>query len=128
VPVRLSLDVVPALVAPRAARREVAAHLCLPADVAGDVDLIVSELVANAVRHGAPPIHLTASVDDRVLRIEVHDHNPTMGQPTPDSRGLAIVTALTSQNGVTPDGDDGKSVWAELPVPEATCGETGDLE
>jgi hypothetical protein len=57
------------------------------------------------------------NLEDGVLRVAVHDWEPDMGSPTSDSRGLTLVAHLTSRWGVTPDGDGGKSVWAELPAP-----------
>ena len=114
---RISLHVGPSAGSPRAARHHIAAHLDLPADIAANVDVIVSELVANAVLHGTPPIQATATLQHGTLRIAVHDQDPEMGSPTPDSRGLTLVAHLSTSWGVTPDGDGGKSVWAELPAP-----------
>jgi anti-sigma regulatory factor (Ser/Thr protein kinase) len=113
-----SLQVDPDLGAIRAARHHIAAHLRLPTDIAADVSIIVGELVANAVLHGAPPIQATVTLDHGILRVAVHDHDAEMGSPTPDSRGLTIVAGLATDWGVTRDGDGGKSVWARLPLPQ----------
>ena len=48
------------------------------------VDRVVSNLVVNAIRHGAPPICVRASVEDGRLRITVEDEGP--GVP-PELRG-----------------------------------------
>jgi hypothetical protein len=114
---RISFEVDPVPAAARAARHRIAAHLHPPADIAAELDIVVGELVANAILHGTPPIQATVTLEDGVLRVAVHDQDPDMGSPTPDSRGLAIVAHLTTDWGVTHDGDGGKSVWAELPVP-----------
>jgi anti-sigma regulatory factor (Ser/Thr protein kinase) len=87
------------------------------------VALVVSELVANAIAHGAAPITLTVSrLDDRAW-IEVTDGG--LGRPQRRGRaealsgdgglGLNIVEALADRWGV--DGREGtglKSVWCEL--------------
>lgn len=117
-----SFEVDPAPVGVRAARHRIAAHLDLPADIAAEVDVIVGELVANAVLHGIPPIRATVTLDHGVYRIAVHDQDPEMGSPTADSRGLTIVAHLTTGWGVTHDGDGGKSVWAELAAPAPQTG------
>ena len=83
-------------------------------DVGLDLDIVVGELVNNAVLHGSPPIEVMVTFEGGVLRIAVHDQDPDMGSPTPDSRGLAMVTRLATDWGITRDGDGGKWVWAEL--------------
>jgi two-component sensor histidine kinase len=113
----ISLEVDPVPGGVRAARHSIAAHLHLPADIAAEVDIIVGELVANAALHGTSPIQATVTLAHGVLRVAVHDQEPAMGQPTPDSRGLPIVAHLTTDWGVTHHGDGSKSVWAELAAP-----------
>ena len=86
-----------------------------------DVLMVVSELVANAVRHadGAVGIDLLRSGDR--LAVEVADASP--GVPKLDNasveeehgRGLMMVDRLTDRWGSRPT-DDGKVVWAELAV------------
>jgi anti-sigma regulatory factor (Ser/Thr protein kinase) len=81
--------------------------------------LIVSELVANAVVHGAPPVELTLRYEDDEVTIEVADGDPTVervrqGEPSrsrPDGRGLQIVASLAKRWGVRPF-SSGKIVWA----------------
>jgi signal transduction histidine kinase len=53
-------------------------ELDVPADLAAVADplvleRVVSNLLANAVRHGAPPIHISAEQRDRHLRVSVED-------------------------------------------------------
>jgi anti-sigma regulatory factor (Ser/Thr protein kinase) len=84
--------------------------------------LIVSELVSNAVRHArphGPAVGLRLCVTGGALRIEVHDGDPRpprlrAAAPLAESgRGLLILDALTSAWGAAAAGR-GKAVWAEL--------------
>ena len=90
-------------------------------NVAEDAELVVSELVTNALRHASGRIELTALLLDEALVVSVSDGD----QPLPrlrrvrDSdeggRGLQLVAMLASRWGsrVTPEG---KVVWCELPL------------
>jgi anti-sigma regulatory factor (Ser/Thr protein kinase) len=83
--------------------------------------LVVSELVTNAVVHGAEPIEMCASVEDGTLRIEVSDSDPDTSIVVPPiqapdqvgGRGLSIIGSVTRQWGAVANGT-GKVVWAEL--------------
>jgi anti-sigma regulatory factor (Ser/Thr protein kinase) len=95
----------------------------LPADVVTDAELLVSELVSNAVLHGSPAITLRVDLDPPCIGVEVEDHgksvpNTTIEPPAPtmlSGRGLMIVDKLSAAWGVTPtDPPPGKSVWFEL--------------
>ena len=87
-------------------------------DVAGDAELVVSELVTNAALHGEAPITVRVLVN-RVARIEVHDAGRSapillkQGTDAMTGRGLSMVAAIASDWGVEPS-DVGKAVWAEL--------------
>ncbi|MDQ1679216.1 MAG: hypothetical protein QOI42_75, partial [Frankiaceae bacterium] len=89
------------------------------ADLGLDVELVVSELVTNAVLHAGVPVRLSVTVGPEAVRIEVRDASralPVRPLHTEDAmtgRGLALVTALTRQWGVEAV-DDGKVVWAEV--------------
>ncbi len=107
--------------APAEARREVAASLAGTdlAHLTSDAELVVSELVSNALLHGAPPIRLIVDVGTDRLRLAVFDgsttppgHNNT-GEEAMTGRGLMVVEALTVRRGVERRGA-GKEVWAEL--------------
>ncbi|MDR6979608.1 serine phosphatase RsbU (regulator of sigma subunit)/anti-sigma regulatory factor (Ser/Thr protein kinase) [Streptomyces sp. 3330] len=81
-------------------------------------ELIVSELVTNAIRYGRPPVRLRL-IHDRALLCEVSDGSST----TPHlrrarvfdegGRGLLLVAQLAERWG-TRHARRGKTVWAEL--------------
>jgi anti-sigma regulatory factor (Ser/Thr protein kinase) len=88
--------------------------------------VVLSELVTNAVLHGAEPIEVCVSGVGDALRIEVSDGDaqsarlvPRAQQPgRPGGFGLHIVDALARRWG-TEVREDGKTVWAEIgPDPE----------
>ena len=101
------------------------AHDCLTRwqleDQAADVELVVTELVTNAIRHSRGPV--TLSIGRLLNRIIVQVQDPSPEQPEPDEpdvladngRGLLLVEELASDWGSTPT-DGGKRVWAELPL------------
>jgi anti-sigma regulatory factor (Ser/Thr protein kinase) len=85
------------------------------------VTLAVSELVANAVRHGRPPVAMSLSRLRGRVRVEVHDEAParTVDRPSPaegaeSGRGLLIVEALADGTGIRDIDGDGKVVWADF--------------
>ncbi|MFD7427203.1 SpoIIE family protein phosphatase [Streptomyces sp. NPDC059818] len=84
-------------------------------------ELIVSELITNAVRYGTPPLHLRLLLD-RTLTCEVHDTSPVAPHlrhaRTVDEggRGLFIVSRLATHWG-TRYGSDGKALWTEQEIP-----------
>jgi len=105
----------------RAARRVVgdAVRDQVSPDALDDLLLATSEVVTNAVEHGAPPISLLVSCDDERVRVEVHDGSPLRpraGDPRPTDirgRGMRIVERLVDRWGVDPHAH-GKTVWLEL--------------
>ena len=84
--------------------------------------LLVSEVVANAVEHGSPPIVASLDWDGARLRVEVRDCAlalPVRRQPGHDDdggRGIWLVDRNASAWGVE-QVDGGKSVWFELRGP-----------
>ncbi|WP_375488958.1 ATP-binding protein [uncultured Jatrophihabitans sp.] len=98
----------------------------LGSDMLDDVQLIVAELVSNAIRHGRPDISLIMRVDPFAIDVAVLDHGREMppGEATrPDDlsgsgRGLLLVDHLAHRWGVEPlDSEPGKSVWASITRP-----------
>jgi serine/threonine-protein kinase RsbW len=88
-----------------------------------DVQLLVSELVTNAVRHAnldeGDVISLVVEVADHALRVEVHDPGggfvpsaPSPDPVRPSGWGLYLVAELADRWGV--DSDDTTLVWFEL--------------
>jgi anti-sigma regulatory factor (Ser/Thr protein kinase) len=81
--------------------------------------LAASELVANAVRHGRPPLDLDVRRVGAGWLVEVFDGEPaaplarTVGQLAESGRGLLIVDRSTERSGWAPHGD-GKVVWIEV--------------
>ena len=84
------------------------------------VDLVVTELVANALLHAAPPITVRISRIADGVHIVVADSSnqlPVTVQPGAGSmtgRGLTIVTALARRWDVDPLPQGGKLVWADV--------------
>ncbi|MFF1359586.1 SpoIIE family protein phosphatase [Streptomyces sp. NPDC058297] len=90
-------------------------------DTAYAAELIVSELITNAIRYGAPPLQLRL-IKNHTLTCEVHDDSATSPQlrhaRTVDEggRGLFIVAQLAQRWG-TRYTTEGKTVWSEQTLP-----------
>ncbi|WP_338698068.1 SpoIIE family protein phosphatase [Streptomyces sp. Q6] len=88
--------------------------------------LAASELVANSLQHGTPPMRLRLRRTDRRLIIEVtdgDDHLPRRRRADPadeTGRGIAIVATITSNWGSRRTPGGGKAVWCEFVLPRAT--------
>ncbi|MDQ1602045.1 MAG: hypothetical protein QOD68_3519 [Actinomycetota bacterium] len=107
-----------ALLARRYARAQCAGHT--PPTLVEDVELVVSELVTNAMRHGRGQITMHLEVaPDRVV-VGVQDQGA--GHPSPrepdatgvNGRGLALVAILATEWGVRLAPAGGKVVWCVL--------------
>ena len=111
-------------------RRAVVADLegrDLPEEIISEAEIVVSELVANAIRHAKPladgTIRVHWKVKAGVVEIEVSDGGgPLTPKPAPRSvwastgRGLRIVRSLAHEWGVTEE-RSGRTVWASLGGP-----------
>lgn len=84
-----------------------------------DATLVVSELVANATRHGGA-CRLCLQVSDTRVTVEVYDASPGLPRVRPltawgeSGRGLAMVRCLAERLDVDPLGGGGNRVRAVL--------------
>ncbi|MFI7498342.1 SpoIIE family protein phosphatase [Streptomyces sp. NPDC049687] len=109
----------PALVAP--IRKQVVGQLARweRSEASFTTELVVSELVTNAIRYGSHPIRLRLIHDETTLICEVSDTSHTAPHlrraKTWDEggRGLLLVAQLTQRWGSRHTAE-GKTIWAEL--------------
>jgi len=91
-----------------------------PARTLEAVELMVSELATNSIRHAGTGFQLTVTRAGERIRIEVTDHaggTPRLRHPGPEEpsgRGLQIVDMLSEQWGIMDDRAPGKTVWFTL--------------
>ncbi|MFF3322171.1 SpoIIE family protein phosphatase, partial [Streptomyces sp. NPDC002889] len=89
--------------------------------LADDAQLLVSEVVTNAIRHGQGPVRLHVRRDSSEVTVEVSDHSHHPPQPRlaadddESGRGLILVDTLAGDWGTRPT-DDGKTTWFTLPL------------
>jgi anti-sigma regulatory factor (Ser/Thr protein kinase) len=88
----------------------------VPVAVRRNVELVVSELVANAVKHGSGPVGLRVDVGRGRVRIAVRDGAPVLATPPAERKGLHMVEHVASALGVEPSAS-GKTIWAVLDHP-----------
>jgi anti-sigma regulatory factor (Ser/Thr protein kinase) len=90
------------------------------ADLEDSVQLLVSELVTNAVVHAQSDVEVALHLREDRVRVEVIDaaaeyvHRRDAGDDEQSGRGMALTEALASAWGI----DTllaGKSVWFEVP-------------
>jgi anti-sigma regulatory factor (Ser/Thr protein kinase) len=124
----------------RAARAWAATILAEWATALPDGDLVISELVTNAVIHGAGEISVRLAPRHNSVRIEVHDggvggvehHHAKLWEL--GGRGIDIVSQLAQSWGWNRGpGGQGTTVWAELTtgpasqLPGSDQGNSGSL-
>lgn len=101
------------------ARRDAATVVASWGVDADDLELVVSELVSNAIVHAQGDLRLSLHFDTDALTVEVTDHSSDLPVPSRpgDSdqrgRGLLIVSKVAREWGVRL-GPHGKTVWARL--------------
>ncbi|MFF9406242.1 SpoIIE family protein phosphatase [Streptomyces anandii] len=102
-----------------------------PADLHDLGVLAASELVANSLQHGTPPMRLRLRRTDRRLIVEVtdgDDHLPRRRRAEPgdeSGRGIAIVATIASNWGSRRTPGGGKAVWCEFTLPPGAQPRTG---
>lgn len=116
---------------PEAARRfcrETCDVWAVPAPVVNAVTDIASELVANAVRHASAPLVLALELEQDGMRVCAWDNGPGRPRRLPyrpgiSERGLGLhlVTRLSEDWGCQ-EHQDGKWVWARVPLPGSAAG------
>ncbi|WP_432491966.1 ATP-binding protein [Kineococcus auxinigenes] len=91
--------------------------------VDGDVvELLTSEVVANAVRHGQGPVTVEVACAEEQVRVAVSDAGPDVpvvhrvGPESTGGRGMALTDLLATRWGVEPAQPParGKTVWFQL--------------
>jgi anti-sigma regulatory factor (Ser/Thr protein kinase) len=100
----------------------------LPQVIRSKLELLVSELVTNSIRHAGlaagDPVGLRVTHRDGRVRLAVRDGGRGFAAPsqegrdllTPGGHGLLLVDALSESWGV--DCEDGCTVWCEVAVDE----------
>jgi anti-sigma regulatory factor (Ser/Thr protein kinase) len=98
-------------------------HRPVRPDLAEDLDLVVSELAGNALRHTGAVARLGLDLQADTIRVTVVDDDertPVVRHPGADAesgRGILLVSALSSAWSTDHDvRHGGKQVWAELPL------------
>ncbi|MFI1092184.1 ATP-binding protein [Streptomyces sp. NPDC020917] len=97
----------------------------LPEDTLGDLELLSTELITNAVRHTDSSCAVAVRWTGVRVRVEVTDVSPARPRrrhSSPEAeggRGLLLVESLASAWGSAPD-PAGKVVWFELGPPDGT--------
>ncbi|KLL09900.1 MULTISPECIES: ATP-binding protein [Protofrankia] len=118
----VELPYVPAAV-PQARRalREQLARTNLSEEAVGTAELLVSELVTNAVKYGKPPVWLLLELRPGLVHASVSDTSVVLPQRqqvdlgSEGGRGLLVLDALAGSWGAVAV-DSGKYLWFDLPV------------
>lgn len=99
-------------------------------DAVEAIELMVSELATNCIRHAGIGFEVTIERAERDVRIEVSDRaggipakrSPAVDEPT--GRGLQIVELLSKAWGVDFARGGGKTVWFTLAAASAATADT----
>ena len=127
---RISIEDVTAVLPPLAASASLARDLVTEhcqlwgvEALRDDLSLVVTELVANAIRHAGTDVIVRLYRLESGMRLEVADGSTRPLRPRSATlldeggRGLLLVDALSTRYGVEAE-PHGKRVWAELHVDE----------
>ena len=98
------------------------------AALADDVELVLAELVSNAVRHARTDVIRVSVWHENCVRVRVAVTDMSRALPqrkyvnpdSPGGRGLAIIEAVSERWGVDPL-PWGKRVWADLELPHSVA-------
>jgi anti-sigma regulatory factor (Ser/Thr protein kinase) len=131
IPPVASIELPPERSAAASARRftrEVAAGWDLDSDVQADVELLVSELVTNAVLHARSPARLSIERQGDHVRVTVGDDSTAQpklrdyGAEAVTGRGIFLVDQISERWGVEVEsnGRQGKRVWFEIATNAST--------
>ena len=88
----------------------------------GVLELLTTEVVANAVLHGRGPVCIDLTCESGCVRVAVADaspHQPVVrhvGTGATGGRGMALVEALADRWGSAVAPGRGKTVWFELSI------------
>jgi anti-sigma regulatory factor (Ser/Thr protein kinase) len=129
--VELTLRPQAAAIARHAVRDRLAGWMVRPDEIE-DAELVASELVANALRHGSQPVGMDMLLESGgSLTVAVADASPEQpravrARPLAErGRGLPIVAAVAQRWGVERLETGGKRVWARLAVHRRPTADTG---
>lgn len=94
-----------------------------PQGIIDDAEVVMSELVTNAVVHAASDtqIHISVALVDGAPLLAVWDCSPELPKMpafdaySEDGRGLWLVANYSEQHGVDVQTNVGKTVWAIMP-------------
>ncbi|MEU9379958.1 ATP-binding protein [Streptomyces sp. NPDC048279] len=102
--------------------------LALSGQTLQNIELLASELIANAVLYTDAPCDVAVTRTDERLRVEVTDTDPFLpsaveaGPDEESGRGLLLVNALADAWGTRPE-PNGKTTWFEI-TPEPSAEDT----
>jgi anti-sigma regulatory factor (Ser/Thr protein kinase) len=100
----------------------------LPGTVLADAQLLLTEVLSNAILHGSAGagarLDVSVEADESIVRVTVTDRSPQFPRPEihpPDPLaasgwGLYLLERLANQWGVEDAPDGGSAVWFELSV------------
>ena len=112
---------------PAARRFATSALRGVSADTLEAVELMVSELATNCIRHTDSGFELTITRTGGDIRVEATDGaggTPEMRSPKPtdpSGRGLKIIDMLSAEWGVDQRAAAGKTVWFRVPDTAASA-------